>query len=65
MTFSLTFVQICRTAPMVQKSSLSDLLIAPMQHQVHYQLILEVSHNSFVSHLIIILLSTESAQVHT
>ena len=28
---------------MVQRSDLTDLLIAPMQHQCHYQLLLEVS----------------------
>lgn len=36
--------QVCRTAPIVQRSDLSDLLIAPMQHQCHYQLLLDVSH---------------------
>ena len=28
---------------MVQRNDLTDLLIAPMQHQCHYQLLLEVS----------------------
>ena len=28
---------------MVQRNDLTDLLIAPMQHQCHYQLLLEVT----------------------
>lgn len=35
-------LQVCRGHPMVHRSDLTDLLIAPMQHQCHYQLLLEV-----------------------
>lgn len=36
------YLRLCRTHNRVQKKDLSDLLIAPMQHQCHYQLLLEV-----------------------
>ncbi|XP_064400266.1 pleckstrin homology domain-containing family G member 6-like [Halichondria panicea] len=35
------YLLLCRTHELVQKKDLSDLLIAPMQHQCHYQLLLE------------------------
>ena len=38
----LNWSQACRGHRMVQRSDLTDLLIAPIQHQCHYQLLLEV-----------------------
>jgi hypothetical protein len=35
------YLRVCRTAPAVQKSDLQDLLITPIQHQFHYQLLLD------------------------
>lgn len=35
------YLRVCRTAPSVQRSDINDLLIAPMQHQCHYKLLLE------------------------
>jgi hypothetical protein len=35
------YTLMCRSHPMVHRSDLTDLLIAPMQHQCHYQLLLE------------------------
>lgn len=37
------YLQVCRQHESVGKNDLSALLIAPMQHQCHYQLALEVS----------------------
>lgn len=37
-------LQACRRHQMVQRSDLTDFLIAPMQHQCHYQLLLEVEY---------------------
>ena len=38
-----SLLQVCRGHSMVQRSDLTDFLIAPMQHQCHYQLLLEVT----------------------
>jgi hypothetical protein len=35
------YIAVCKRHPMVQRSDLMDFLIAPMQHQCHYQLLLE------------------------
>ena len=37
------YLRVCRTHQLVGKNDLSALLIAPMQHQCRYQLMLEVS----------------------
>ena len=36
------YVEVCRRHHTVGKNDLSALLIAPMKHQCHYQLLLEV-----------------------
>ncbi|XP_019856097.1 PREDICTED: uncharacterized protein LOC100634507 [Amphimedon queenslandica] len=35
------YLRLCRSSPSVQRSDINDLLIAPMQHQCHYQLLLD------------------------
>ena len=37
------YLRVCRNHESVGKNDLSALLIAPMKHQCHYQLLLEVS----------------------
>ena len=39
-------MQVCRTHKLVQKNDLSARLIAPMQHQCHYQLLFDVRAHS-------------------
>lgn len=43
----MEYLRVCRNHESVGKNDLSALLIAPMKHQCHYQLLLEVTsmHN--------------------
>ena len=63
----MEYLRVCRNHESVGKNDLSALLIAPMKHQCHYQLLLEVKGEgrALTSEMCIITIpGTESSQVH-
>ena len=64
----LPLMQVCRKHKLVQKNDLSALLIAPMQHQCHYQLLFDVRTQTNTNQKILLKcachVSTENPPVH-